>query len=315
MGFTKIKDLLKGRLYILFISIIFFNSYLLDAQIRQEQGLLNPSEKFNKTRFNTVIISEAAIAAIAGIGLKYLWYKNFPKSKFHFFNDNAEWLNMDKVGHATTVYNISAGQYNAMRWCGVNRNSATLIGGLTGLAYLTIVEISDGFSSEWGFSKGDMVANIIGSSIFMGQQYAWGEQKIQMRYSYHKTIYSTINTKELGRNFWQNLLKDYNGQTYWLSFNVSSFLNHNSNFPKWFNADVGYGAEGMIGARNNPKEINVITIPEFTRQRRLLFGLDGAFTKKNTVPYPTFLNVFRIPSPVLEYTLKKKQLKGYIFYF
>lgn len=309
----------KFRKYVaqlLLILILFFSfCNISEAQLKQEQGLLNASETFNRPRFNFVVITEAAVAAIAGIGLKYLWYKNFPKSKFHFFNDNGEWMNMDKVGHATSVYNISAGQYNAMRWCGVNKNSATLIGGLTGLAYLTIVEISDGFSAEWGFSKGDMAANIIGSSIFMGQQYAWGEQRIQMRFTYHKTIYSQLNPKELGRNYWQNLLKDYNGQTYWLSFNISSFLKKPNNFPRWMNADIGYGAEGMIGAFKNPKEIDGTPIPEFVRQRKLFFGIDGAITKKNTIPYPTFLNVIRMPSPVLEYKLKTKQLKGHLLYY
>lgn len=309
------KDFRSAIRSFIILLILLTSNYSSWSQLKEEQGLLNASDHFNKPRFNFVIISEAAVAAITGIGLKYLWYKNFPKSKFHFFNDNGEWLNMDKVGHATSVYNISAGQYNAMRWCGVNKNSATLIGGLTGLAYLTIVEISDGFSSEWGFSKGDMAANITGSAIFMSQQYAWGQQRIQMRFSYHKTIYSSINPKELGRNYWQNLLKDYNGQTYFLSFNISSFLNKPNNFPKWMNADLGYGAEGMIGAFKNPAEIDGKQIAQFIRQRKLFFGLDGAFTKKNTTPYPTFLNVIRIPSPILEYKLKTKQLKPHILYF
>ena len=303
----------KIRASILFI--LFSVSINAGAQIKNEQGLLNAPTSFNKSRFNTVIIGEAALAAVVGVGLKYLWYKNFPKSKFHFFNDNGEWLNMDKVGHATTVYNISAGQYNLMRWTGVNKNSSILIGGLTGLAYLTIVEISDGFSAEWGFSKGDMAANIIGSAIFMGQQYAWGEQKIQMRFTYHKTIYSRINPKELGSNIWQNLLKDYNGQTYWLSFNIPSFFKENKNIPKWLNADFGYGAEGMIGAFKNPGEIGGKSIPEFLRQRKLFFGLDGAFTKKYSGPYPSFTNVFRIPTPAIEYKLKTRQLKGHLLYF
>ena len=28
----------------------------------------------------------------------------YPKSKFHFINDNREWLQMDKFGHAMTSY-------------------------------------------------------------------------------------------------------------------------------------------------------------------------------------------------------------------
>ena len=102
------------------------------------------------------------------IGLHYLWYKKFPHSRFHLFNDNAEWLNMDKAGHATTAYNISALQYNTMRWCGINNNRSAWIGGLTALGFQTVIEIFDGFSQKWGFSTGDMLANIVIGIVWKG---------------------------------------------------------------------------------------------------------------------------------------------------
>jgi hypothetical protein len=52
------------------------------------------------------------------------------------------------------------------------------------------------------------------------------------------------------------MLKDYNGQSYWLSFNIASFLPASDHFPRWLNATVGYGAEGMVGAMKNPDEID-----------------------------------------------------------
>jgi hypothetical protein len=280
----------------------------------QEQGFLRASPEFNRGRFNLVVISEAGLATIVTIGLEYLWYKKFPKSKFHFFNDNAEWLNMDKVGHATTVYNIAAFQYNLMRWSGVNKNSSTWVAGATGIAYLTMIEILDGFSTKWGFSPGDMMANITGSLIFTGQQFIWGEQRVQLRFSFHNTIFSQYNPGELGRNLPQHILKDYNGQSYWLSFNISSFAGK-SNFPKWINADIGYGADGMTGAVTNPSIVDGKPIPSFTRQRKLFFGVDGAFTTKNNIPYPGWINVLRIPTPVVEWKLKDNKIKFRPIYY
>ena len=49
----------------------------------------------------------------------------------------------------------------------------------------------------------------------------------------------------------QQVLKDYNGQTYWLSANIWSF-NKESNFPRWLNVAFGYGADGMLYGENNP---------------------------------------------------------------
>ncbi|HXR84764.1 MAG TPA: DUF2279 domain-containing protein [Hanamia sp.] len=99
---------------------------------------------------------------------------------------------MDKIRHATTVYNISSVQYNLMRWSGINSHVSVLIGGLTGLAYLSLIEIMDGFSAEWGFSKGDMLANISGAALFTAQQATWSQQRIQMRFYFIKVFLQNL---------------------------------------------------------------------------------------------------------------------------
>lgn len=260
----------------------------------------------NQGRLNGVIITEAVITTGVTIALHYLWYKKFPKSRFHLFNDNAEWLSMDKIGHAATAYNVSAIQYDVMRWSGVDNTKAAWIGGLTALGLQTMVEIFDGFNAEWGFSKGDMLANITGSALFVAQQLAWGEQKARLKFSFHKTIYAKYNKGELGANKWQSWLKDYNGQTYWLSINPASFMKSNTSFPQWLNVSMGIGADGMIGARTNPSKIGDVVIPEFKRQHRFLFSVDADLKRignKNMDPHIllTFPNIMKFPAPALEF--------------
>ena len=297
---------------IAFFSLMVFSENIF-AQRISEQGFLPASENFNRQRFNIVIISEATVGTLITVGLQYLWYKKYPKSRFHFFDDNDEWLQMDKMGHATTAYNISAVQYNLMRWSGVNRGTSEWIGGATGLAYLMLIEIMDGFSAQWGFSKGDMAADIFGSAFFTAQQALWNEQKIQMRFSFHESIFAKYNPDELGENFPQRLIKDYNGQSYWFSFNIHSFLGKGNNFPTWLNADFGYGADGMTGAVTNPTEVHGNPIPAFDRNRKFFFGIDGAFTKPCTISFPSWINIFRIPTPVIE--LQEHKIKFRPFYF
>jgi Predicted periplasmic lipoprotein (DUF2279) len=238
------------------------------------QDFFKASPTYNSGRVNGVVITEAAIGTVVTIGLQYLWYKNFPHSKFHFFNDNAEWLNVDKVGHATTAYNIAAFQNNLFRWGGIRPGTAALIGTGTALAFMTMIEVMDGHSAKWGFSPGDMLANIAGCMLFEGQQLLWHEQRISLKYSYHGTIFPQYYPAELGSNLPQKMLKDYNGQSYWLSFNIASFLPASANFPRWLNAAVGYGAEGMIGARDNPTGINGRPIPTYQRYRQFYFSFD-----------------------------------------
>ncbi len=266
----------------------------------------NYPANINNSRLTTVVVSESVIATAGLIGLHYLWYKKFPRSRFHLFNDNAEWMYMDKLGHATTAYNMSAIQYDMMRWSGVRNTKATWIAGLTSLGLQTIVEIFDGYSQKWGFSKGDMLANILGSTLFMSQQFAWGEQRIRMKFSFHKTIYSKYSPAELGSNKWQSWLKDYNGQTYWLSINPSSFLKSNTDVPRWLNASFGYGADGMIGARSNPSKIGEKLIPDFKRANRYLFSLDADLKRLDKDQLkPNILlslpNILKIPAPTVEF--------------
>lgn len=284
-----------------------------------QQAQSQPGTNVNNGRLKGVVITEAVLATAGTIALHYLWYKKFPKSRFHLFNDNAEWMYMDKIGHATTAYSFSAIQYDMMRWSGLDNKKSAWIGGLTALGLQTMIEIFDGFNSQWGFSKGDMLANLSGCALFVAQQLAWGEQRARLKFSFHKTLYSKYNPSELGANKWQRWLKDYNGQTYWLSINPSSFMKSNTSFPHWLNISAGIGANGMIGARTNPSKIGNLEIPSFRRQHRFLFSVDADLKRidnKNMNPHIllTVPNVMKIPAPAFEMK-KDSAVKFHWLYF
>ncbi len=305
----------------LFTRIIHYTFFtlLLIALLARPCTAQNPSPTFNQGRFNTVVITESIVATAGTLALHYLWYKKFPKSRFHLFNDNAEWLSMDKIGHATTAYNFSAIQYDMMRWSGVDNRKAAWVGGLTALGLQTMIEIFDGFSQKWGFSKGDMLANIIGSSLFVSQQLAWGEQRMRLKFSFHRTIYAKYNPSELGANKWQSWLKDYNGQTYWLSVNPASFMGTNTSFPHWLNISAGRSADGMIGARTNPSIIGNVSIPEFKRERKFLFSADVDLKRINNKEMNPHLllavpNALKFPAPAVSFK-KGTPVKFYWMYY
>src|SRR5579872_7157723 len=88
------------------------------------QDFFKASPQYNPGRVNGTIIVESAIGTLATIGLNYLWYKKFAHGKFHYFNDNNEWLNVDKVGHAATAYNIAAIQSDVLHWGGVRSGTS-----------------------------------------------------------------------------------------------------------------------------------------------------------------------------------------------
>lgn len=254
-----------------------------------------------------VLYSEAGLYAVTMTGLYYAWYADYPQSDFHFFNDNKEWLQMDKIGHATTTYYVGSLGYEALRAAGLDEKHSIWYGGTLGLAFMTTVEVFDGFSEKWGFSWGDMAANTFGTGLFISQQLLWHEQRIKMKYSFHTTEYPKYRPDVLGENFPQQTIKDYNGQTYWLSCNFKSlFLNKESRFPAWLNFAFGYGADGMTGGFDNATEHNGKPIPHFDRTRQFYFSLDIDLTKiptKNKFLKYTFkvLDIFKFPFPAIEY--------------
>ncbi len=226
---------------------------------------------------------------------------------------------MDKLGHILTAYTIARLTGAIYQWCGIREASASSYASALAMAYQTNIEIFDGFSSAWGFSPGDMLANTIGASLFLSQQAAWDGQRITMKISFHPTDYSQYRPDELGSNFTEQCLKDYNGQTYWLAFAISSFLPKGNKVPGWLCLDFGYGAEGMIGAITNPIIYNnngdLVTFP---RYRQLYCSLDVDLTKiqTNSGALKTFFGLvsfIKIPMPTLE--LSRGKLKFHILYF
>jgi hypothetical protein len=288
----------------IFFQIIVLTSVSV-AQTPSDTGLIN--HKLLKG-----IIAVESIATVTSLtGLSVLWYADYPHTSFHFINDNSEWLQMDKAGHLTTAYFITKTSYDLLRWPGVERRKAVWYGGATSFAYLAFVELMDGFSADWGFSPGDLAANTIGSAAFIGQQLIWNEQRFSLKWSYHGTSYPQYRPNVLGRNFPEKMLKDYNGQTYWLSTNIHSFLNVDSHFPKWLNVAFGYSAEGMLGAYSNPSEIDGKTLPSFERIRQYFFSLDLDMTRIKTRSKAlnaifNFVGVLKFPFPSIEYNSKNQ---------
>jgi len=279
------------------------------------ESFLKPSDSLNPSRRNAVVIAESSLAGLTLVGLDRLWYADYPRSKFHTLNDNNEWLQMDKLGHVFTSYQLGRVGANVLNWSGVRKKDQLIYGSTLGFTFLTAVEVMDGFSEEWGFSWGDMIANATGTGLYVGQELLWQEQRIVLKYSFHQTKYAAQRPDKLGDGFFEEFLKDYNGQTYWLSANVHSFFK-DSNFPKWLNVAVGYGGDGMLSGENETVNNSMISQNRI-RQFYLSLDVDLSRIKTNSRFLRTIFDVFnviKVPFPALEFT-DKKGIKLHGIYF
>ncbi len=281
-------------------------------------ALSNDSLFVFKKRKLALGISSIALTSGSLIYLNQAWYQKYNTSKFHQFNDNNEWFQMDKYGHIFTTYQTGRLMMNAMDWAGYSKKNQLLIGGLSGFAYMSAIEVMDGYSEGWGFSWGDMGANALGSGLAIGQKALWNEQRIQLKFSFYQSNYAKYRPNLLGESFTSQILKDYNGQIYWLSINPSSFMKQESKFPKWLNIAVGYGANGMIGARDNNFLILEAdgTIRKFNRYRQGYLSLDVDFNRIKTKSrflksIFSCINIVKIPFPNLEVSEGKLKFNYY----
>jgi hypothetical protein len=279
-------------------------------------NFFKPSDSLNKKRQNYVFLSEAVLGSGGLIGLNQLWYADYPKSDFHFINDNAEWMQMDKVGHLYSSYHIGRLSAEALNWSGASKKNQLIYGASLGFVFLTAVEVMDGFSAEWGASMGDVFANASGTALYVSQELIWNEQRIIPKFSFHSTKYADFRPDLLGKTTQENILKDYNGQTYWFSANLYSF-SKKSKIPKWLNLALGYGAEGMIGENDDKNQIIFPIKPE--KNRKFYLSLDLDLAKINTKSHFlktifSVLNMVKIPAPTLEYS-PQRRFKFHALYF
>lgn len=297
-------------------------------QLRQPFDTTLQEKKFSPIN-KMHLVGIANIAAYSGtmVALHKSWYSQYPQTTFHSFNDLKEWKQMDKVGHAYSAYIASYSTMEMWRWAGLNRRQSAWVGSISGVTFQTMVEVLDGFSEGWGWSWGDFGANIFGSGLLLGQELAWQEQRVRYKFSFHRKQYRQPDLRSraddlFGKSLPERMLKDYNGQTYWLSANLHAFM-PKSKVPEWFSIAVGYGAGGLFGGDSNlvrDKYNNIIfDRTDIKRYRQFYISPDIDFSKirtRNKALKITFgiLNAFKFPAPTLQYNSTGKLEFRFIYF-
>ena len=304
-GFTLIK-FLKGLLCMTFLLCLLLRSHKLQAQ-QADSMQLQPQ------RLKAIGYSSAAAYTGLWIGLYKLWYADQPRTHFHFFNDNRQWNMMDKLGHSYSAFHLSRSGSEALKWAGMSTKKAAVYGSLSGFLWMLPIEIMDGYATEYGASWGDLAANGFGSMLYAGQQLLWQEIRIKPKFSFYPSSIAHLRPNVLGNHLPAQILKDYNGQTYWLSADLHTFLPKGNQFPRWINISLGYGAENMV--YGHPEANRLAGHHSF---KQFLIGPDFDFstirTNKKAVKFLLFLlDGIRLPAPALE--LNKNGIRFHAVYF
>lgn len=301
-------------LFLLFISQISIGQDTLQSSIICNQAKRPPlpyyksqkkkynDQEFNKNRFICTSVGIVGTWGGGMVGLHQIWYSKINKSVWNTFDDSKNWLQMDKAGHFYSAYKINSLTTELYEWSGLKSKNAVMYGFGISLGFQTTLEFFDAFTEEWGWSWADMTANVLGSGSYLAQKLIWNEQRIIPKFSYHPTEFAAIRPNVLGGTFMESMLKDYNGQTYWLSFSPGTFFKE-SKLPKWACISLGYSAhEKLVGSE--PYYLDPLTGIEYHEQREFLLSFDIDFSRipaKRAWVRATLkqLNYLKVPFPTL----------------
>jgi hypothetical protein len=301
---------MKKYLLLFLIACNSFSLHSSEALPKDSIGFFENAISPDKKRIRKLNYTMLGAYGISMTWLYSQWYKDYETTSFHFFNDFSEWEQMDKYAHVWDAYNISKPIYKSYRWGGYDEKKAVWSSVAISFLFLTTVEVFDGFSSEWGFSGGDILSNTAGVGLFAAQQLKWNEQRMVLKYSFRQTKYSQYRPQLLGNNLPENILKDYNGLTFWLTINPKSFFK-SSKIPAWLSLAVGFGAEGMTGGKNNPIAVEGKPIPYFERYKQYYLAIDIDLariqTKSKTLSAIfKLINIIHLPAPAIEFSGSRK---------
>lgn len=249
-----------------------------------------PESGLCPTRFwagNAVVVA-ADVAVMTA--LSRLWYSDYERTRFHWHDDFDNWAQQDKLGHLAASWHLARAFGAFGRWSGLSRRRAGLYGGLMSFAFESQIEVLDGFSEGWGASWADIAFNAAGAAMG-GMQAAYPElEVVTLKFSYHRSPYYDEGASLAG-----NLLKDYDGQSYWLVVRPADL--GVSGWPRWLGLTVGAGADGLARA---------LPTPEQPHRREWYVGPDLDLLRAVAWPRPWMrtaaevLSFVRLPAPALQ---------------
>ncbi len=183
-------------------------------------------------------------AFVIGHGfLNDLWWKGEAVPFHTNWQQDARFaIGADKLGHQLMAFATTRTYDAAFRWCGLDSTSAVLAGAGVSIAYQTYIELRDGFSRDYGFSWGDVIANTTGAALPVVQRFIPALRPIDLQISFSPS--AAFNRGEYGA-----IIDDYTSTTHWVSIGVYDYMpaSWQEWYPPWLNLAVGHSVANIDG--------------------------------------------------------------------
>lgn len=220
---------------------------------------------------NTLVIGGAA-AALGAFGASRWWKGSFEGT---FKNQGEGWFGrsttfagVDKFGHAySTMVGVRL-LTPALQWAGNDVESARRLAVISTFAAFAAIEVIDGYSSRYTFSREDLIVDALG--VMLGYAFEANprlDEVLDFRLNYRQSKFSSFSP-----------LEDYDGQRYFLVFKPDG-VPALRDVPglKYLEFNLGYGATGfdVFKALQQPRIRSVYAGVSLNLSRLLADGFYG----------------------------------------
>lgn len=251
-------------------------------------------DQIDWARFSIATGSLAAAVTALHIYQANAWWAD-QRGAFHMVDDPTYKDNFDKAGHAFGAYYSAHFFQEAYRWSGFNELQSAALGATSAALWELYIEIEDGFARDWGFSRGDAIADVAGAAFYFLRHEVPFMEGFRYKWMYFPSEQMLNNRPDIpGQTV--TFIEDYAGQSYWLSYRVESALPESVKpyWPDWLNLAVGV-ADYSLG---NPDLSN--------RKKGWFIALDydlGSLIPESDSPFLNFirrsLDYWHFPAPAL----------------
>jgi hypothetical protein len=266
--------------------------------------------KINKLKLGIVTAGTLGFGVVTYDYFNQVWWKPTRVKKFVWRDDWNDVLKADKAGHFYFSYVLSDVYKNLFKWVGFSSKTSAFLGAGISVVYeVGVVELTDGFTTQWGFSPSDAISDVFGAFFPVVQEYIPALKIFSFKWSYTPSGYTWLDYFRFGSLkdalYKKQFHTDYSGMTFWASVDFQELLPEKFEkfIPDFLNIAVGYSVKEINYAGRGYSEV--------------FLGIDYNFLKIDTGSeffnkVLRALNYIHFPAPTLRI---KPKVKFYYLYF